>query len=160
MGWLVSLLSSGTKPLEQITKKVTSQLHFSLQNIKSRPPSTIKLEKHLSNGGYKNITTESITLEANNKMNDCWLLTNSHDYPIVRFVYADNSSLYGYKLKRKRSYYNYPLNSELFHIYESHCIKETTLFEFRLNNIYSKLFGVPTNSGTLVFFPIHHTTMQ
>lgn len=157
LGWLVSLMKSGFKPLEQTAKRVKSLLHHELVKQKNTLCDEPQLLKG-SSDGYAKIVTKSFTLEANRK--DCWFLTKGPNYSIVRFSYAKSSfKICGFRLLRKREFYNYPIDSKILRTYESDGKEQNTISEFDLKDIFGKMFGMPYNSS-MVFTLIHHTTSK
>lgn len=157
LGWLVSLMKSGFKPLEQTAKRVKSLFYHELIKQKQSSFEEPQLLK-LSRDGYAKIKTKYFTLESNRR--DCWFLTKAPENSIVRFLYAKSPlKIYGYKLRRTKEFDDYPFNSTIWHYYQSDGAEEDGISEFNIEDVFGKMFGMPYNNS-IVLALIHHTTTR
>lgn len=86
LGWIINLIMSGYKPLEQVAKRITSQFEFecSMYNSESKkkqPP----LQFKEGNRFLKIVLNDSIVLRGDS--NDQWFITKQNE--IVSFKYAN-----------------------------------------------------------------------
>ena len=93
----------------------------------------------------------------NNTYKNQWFLTQQKE--IIRFKYVelinDEVQIYGTEIKKKKPFYNVPIDSTYLDIYWTDGVESTKTRAFKVAEITNKLFAMFDKSN-IVFFPLLH----
>lgn len=157
------LLHQNSNPLAELSNRIEEMNNAGYIKLttKHNYPMLSKKKNIGSEIIYKEYRCSNFTL--NSKSADSWFLTKSKD--IFKFSYAiedlDNEIfIYCDKIQRKQDFFQIPVKSMQFNIYESDgSTTAADIHKISINEIFCKLFiMVDDVANTVVFYPLMHST--